>query len=147
MGKPAPGGGYLVDVLLANVCKQNVTRFPFEIARLAQDIAGGMVVTMPSEHDFENAEIAPYLEKYFKGDASVPAISAASILAKVARDAEMLALDAAWPGYGFAVHKGYPTRLHLEALARLGPTAVHRRSFGPVRRLLDAEGPPVRSGR
>ena len=63
------------------------------------------------------------------------------------RQAEMLALDAAWPGYGFAVHKGYPTRLHLEALARLGPTAVHRRSFGPVRRLLDAEGPPVRSGR
>jgi ribonuclease HII len=71
-----------------------------------------------------------------RGDASVPAISAASILAKVARDAEMVVLDAAWPGYGFAVHKGYPTRLHLEALARLGPTAVHRRSFGPVRRLL-----------
>lgn len=86
-------------------------------------------------------------EAIIRGDASVPAISAASILAKVARDAEMLALDAAWPGYGFAVHKGYPTRLHLEALAQLGPTAVHRRSFGPVRRLLDAEGPPVRSGR
>lgn len=86
-------------------------------------------------------------EAIVRGDASVPAISAASILAKVARDAEMLALDAAWPGYGFAVHKGYPTRLHLEALARLGPTAVHRRSFGPVRRLLDAEGPPARSGR
>ncbi len=74
LGKPTPGGGYLVDVLLANVCKQNVTRFPFEIARLAQDIAGGMVVTMPSERDFENTEIAPYLEKYFKGDASVPAL-------------------------------------------------------------------------
>ena len=70
-----------------------------------------------------------------RGDASVPAISAASILAKVARDAEMLVLDAEWPGYGFAIHKGYPTRLHLEALARLGPSAVHRRSFGPVRRL------------
>jgi ribonuclease HII len=76
-------------------------------------------------------------EAIVRGDASVPAISAASILAKVARDAEMLALDAAWPGYGFAVHKGYPTRLHLEALARLGPSAVHRRSFGPVRRLLE----------
>lgn len=71
------------------------------------------------------------------GDASVPAISAASILAKVARDAEMLELDARWPGYGFAVHKGYPTRQHLEALARLGPAPVHRRSFGPVRRLLE----------
>jgi len=76
-------------------------------------------------------------EAVIRGDASVPAISAASILAKVARDAEMLALDAVWPGYGFAVHKGYPTRRHLEALARLGPSAVHRRSFGPVRRLLD----------
>jgi ribonuclease HII len=75
-------------------------------------------------------------EAIVRGDASVPAISAASILAKVARDAEMLALDAAWPGYGFAVHKGYPTRFHLEALARLGPSAVHRRSFGPVQRLL-----------
>ena len=86
-------------------------------------------------------------EAIVRGDASVPAISAASILAKVARDAEMLALDADWPGYGFAVHKGYPTRLHLEALARLGPSAVHRRSFGPVRRLLDGEGRPARSRR
>jgi ribonuclease HII len=76
-------------------------------------------------------------EAVVRGDARVPAISAASILAKVARDAEMLALDRLWPGYGFAVHKGYPTRLHLEALVRLGPSAVHRRSFGPVRRLLD----------
>jgi ribonuclease HII len=76
-------------------------------------------------------------EAVIRGDASVPAISAASILAKVARDAEMIALDADWPGYGFAVHKGYPTRRHLEALVRLGPSAVHRRSFGPVRRLLD----------
>lgn len=79
-------------------------------------------------------------EAIVRGDASVPAISAASILAKVARDAEMAALDAAWPGYGFALHKGYPTRLHLEALARLGPSAVHRRSFGPVRRLLEGTG-------
>jgi ribonuclease HII len=76
-------------------------------------------------------------EAIVRGDASVPAISAASILAKVARDAEMAALDAAWPGYGFALHKGYPTRLHLEALARLGPSPVHRHSFGPVRRLLE----------
>ncbi len=77
-------------------------------------------------------------EAVIGGDAFVPAISAASILAKVARDAEMLELDACWPGYGFAVHKGYPTRQHLEALARLGPAPVHRRSFGPVRRLLEA---------
>lgn len=67
------------------------------------------------------------------GDATVPAISAASILAKVARDEYMIALDARYPGYGFARHKGYPTREHLEALYRLGPCPEHRRSFGPVR--------------
>lgn len=81
-------------------------------------------------------------EAIVRGDASVPAISAASILAKVARDAEMRDLDTAWPGYGFAVHKGYPTRQHLEALARLGPCAVHRRSFGPVRRVVAGAGSP-----
>jgi ribonuclease HII len=70
------------------------------------------------------------------GDGSVPAISAASILAKVARDLEMQRLDALYPGYGFAQHKGYATRAHLEALRRLGPCAEHRRSFAPVRELL-----------
>ncbi|MFB8829547.1 ribonuclease HII [Azotobacter sp. CWF10] len=73
-----------------------------------------------------------------KGDAQVPAIAAASILAKVARDREMLALDALYPGYGLARHKGYPTAMHLEALVRLGPSPIHRRSFAPVRELLDA---------
>ncbi len=67
------------------------------------------------------------------GDASEPAISAASILAKVTRDRVMVELDARWPGYGFARHKGYPTPEHLEALARLGPCPEHRRSFAPVR--------------
>ncbi|MDH4610921.1 ribonuclease HII [Pseudomonas sp. BN102] len=72
-----------------------------------------------------------------KGDSQVPAIAAASILAKVSRDREMAELDAAYPGYGIAGHKGYPTPVHLEALRRLGPTPIHRRSFGPVRALLD----------
>ena len=71
------------------------------------------------------------------GDALVPAISAASILAKVTRDRLMVALDGVHPGYGFAVHKGYPTPSHLAALRRLGPTPQHRRSFAPVRELLD----------
>ncbi|TDR43875.1 RNase HII [Tahibacter aquaticus] len=71
------------------------------------------------------------------GDASEPAISAASILAKVARDRLMVALDALHPGYGFARHKGYPTPEHLESLARIGPCAHHRRSFAPVRALLE----------
>ena len=68
-----------------------------------------------------------------QGDALVPAIMAASILAKVERDAQMVALDAIHPGYGFAGHKGYSTAVHLEALNRLGPCAAHRRSFAPVR--------------
>lgn len=71
------------------------------------------------------------------GDASVPAIGAASILAKQARDAEMVLLDAQFPGYGFARHKGYGTPEHLAALARLGPCILHRRSFRPVRDLLE----------
>ncbi len=69
------------------------------------------------------------------GDALVACISAASILAKVARDAEMVALDRRYPGYGLAIHKGYPTAAHLEALRRLGASPLHRRSFRPVREL------------
>jgi len=72
-----------------------------------------------------------------KGDARHPAIGAASILAKVARDAQMVALDARFPEYGFARHKGYPTPEHLAALERLGPLPEHRRSFAPVKRQLD----------
>ncbi|CAM3800007.1 ribonuclease HII [Rouxiella silvae] len=72
-----------------------------------------------------------------KGDSRVAEISAASILAKVTRDREMVELDAAFPEYGFAKHKGYPTAAHLEQLARLGATAHHRRSFAPVRRALE----------
>ncbi len=71
-----------------------------------------------------------------KGDRTVPAISAASILAKTARDEVMVALDAHYPGYGFARHKGYPTAEHLAALQALGPCEIHRRSFGPVREAL-----------
>ena len=71
-----------------------------------------------------------------RGDASEPAISAASILAKVTRDAEMCMLNESYPGYDFARHKGYPTAQHLAALERLGVSPVHRVSFGPVRRLL-----------
>ncbi|HID49435.1 MAG TPA: ribonuclease HII [Chromatiales bacterium] len=76
-------------------------------------------------------------EAVIKGDTRVPVISAASILAKVARDREMVRLDAAYPGYGFAKHKGYPTRAHLEVLRREGVCDIHRRSFRPVRRVLE----------
>lgn len=69
-GKQTPSGTYTIDNLLANVCKLNVTRFPYEIARLAQDIAGGLMVTMPSEKDFNNPEIGPLLNKYLVGVSS-----------------------------------------------------------------------------
>lgn len=75
-------------------------------------------------------------EAIVKGDSKVAEISAASILAKTARDASLLALDAQYPQYGFARHKGYPTALHLERLAQYGITAEHRRSYGPVKKLL-----------
>ncbi|MCR9186488.1 MAG: ribonuclease HII [Halieaceae bacterium] len=70
------------------------------------------------------------------GDDSVAVIAAASILAKVQRDAELTDLDRRYPGYGFASHKGYPTAQHLQALRQLGVSPVHRRSFAPVKNLL-----------
>ncbi|WP_460508358.1 ribonuclease HII [Hydrogenophaga soli] len=76
-------------------------------------------------------------EAIVKGDDKVPAISAASILAKVTRDRMLLELDQAHPGYGFARHKGYGTAEHLEALAQLGATPHHRRSFAPVAWVID----------
>ncbi len=75
-------------------------------------------------------------EAIVDGDALMPAISAASILAKTTRDALMLDLDRQYPGYGLAAHKGYGTVAHLKALRALGPTAIHRRSFAPVRALI-----------
>ncbi|MFK7863942.1 MAG: ribonuclease HII [Pseudohongiellaceae bacterium] len=71
-----------------------------------------------------------------KGDSLVPAIAAASVLAKVTRDREMHEMEAKYPGYGFAQHKGYPTPAHLRALKRLGVCPIHRKSFAPVARLL-----------
>lgn len=66
-GCPTKSGNYMIDLLLANVCKQNITRFPYEIVRLAEDIAGGLMVTMPSEKDYNTAELKPYIEKYLVG--------------------------------------------------------------------------------
>ncbi len=75
-------------------------------------------------------------QRIVKGDAKSLSIAAASILAKTARDARMQVLDAAYPGYGFAKHKGYPVTAHVRALQRLGACPVHRRSFTPVREAL-----------
>lgn len=72
-------------------------------------------------------------EAIIGGDGLITSISAASIMAKVTRDAEMQVMDSLYPGYGFAAHKGYPTQQHRDALKILGVTPIHRRSFGPVR--------------
>ena len=82
-------------------------------------------------------DVAMPAQAIVRGDGRIAAIAAASILAKTARDAELLRLHAVYPQYGFDRHKGYPTRDHLAALERHGVTIIHRRSFAPVRRLLD----------
>jgi len=81
------------------------------------------------------------VEAIVKGDSLVEAISAASIIAKVARDTEMVELDSVYPGYGLAKHKGYPTAMHRQALVDLGVTEIHRRSYKPVRDALELLSP------
>ena len=83
-------------------------------------------------------QLAVPCQAIVKGDDRVPAIAAASILAKVARDNEMKQLDLLYPGYGLAGHKGYPTKQHMQALQQLGATPIHRRSFKPVQQALEA---------
>lgn len=78
-------------------------------------------------------------EAIIKGDSKVQAISAASILAKTARDAELYDLDTKYPQYGFARHKGYPTPYHLEMLRLHGVSSIHRRSYAPVRKILESD--------
>jgi len=84
-------------------------------------------------------ELSMPSEAVVQGDGLVAEISAASILAKVSRDREMVLLDEQYPGYGIARHKGYPTPAHLKALQKLGPTPIYRRSFAPVRRFFEDE--------
>ncbi len=94
-GHKTAAGSYEIDLLLANVCKQNVTRFPYEIARLAEDIAGGILVTLPSEADLNSKEVGHYVEKYLKGVATVPTITRMKVL----RFIENLTLGTAAVGY------------------------------------------------
>ncbi|MGI6204446.1 MAG: 4-hydroxyphenylacetate 3-hydroxylase family protein [Anaerovoracaceae bacterium] len=94
-GTKTKAGNYMIDLLLANVCKQNVTRFPYEIARLAQDIAGGSVVTQPSEKDLRDPKLGPYVEKYMAGAVGVPAEDRMKILRLI----ENLTLGTAAVGY------------------------------------------------
>ncbi|MGD2118386.1 MAG: ribonuclease HII [Chromatiales bacterium] len=93
-----------------------------------------------AQHALVDGNRAPILscsvETIVGGDNLIDCISAASIIAKVARDNEMCDLDVLYPGYGLSQHKGYPTKMHLHALAELGVTDIHRQSFGPVRKLM-----------
>ena len=94
-GHSTASGSYEIDMLLANVCKQNVTRFPYEIARLAEDIAGGLLVTMPSEEDFKDEVLGKYLDKYLRGKNEVPTIARMKVLRLI----ENITLGTAAVGY------------------------------------------------
>ena len=94
-GAPTKAGNYQIDILLANVCKQNVTRYPYEIARLAEDIAGGLMVTMPSEADFRSKDVGEYCRKYFKGRDGVDTMDRMRILRLI----ENMTLGTAAVGY------------------------------------------------
>ena len=94
-GHPTESGNYIIDLLLANVCKQNVTRFPYEIVRLAEDIAGGLVVTAPSEADLRDPKLGPVIDKYLRGVAPVSTENRLRILRLI----ENLALGTAAVGY------------------------------------------------
>lgn len=94
-GHPTQAGNYQIDLLLANICKQNVTRFPYEIARLAEDISGGLMVTLPSEKDLHHPEIGGYVKKYFKAKSGI----ATENRMRVLRLVENLTLGTAAVGY------------------------------------------------
>ncbi len=94
-GEKMPAGNYQINLLLANVCKQNVTRMPYEIARLAEDIAGGLMVTMPSQQDLKDPEIGKYVKKYFKGAVNVSTENRMRILRLI----ENMTLGTAAVGY------------------------------------------------
>ena len=94
-GQPTESGNYLINLLMANVCKQNVTRFPYEIVRLAEDIAGGLMVTAPSEKDFRDPKLGPVIDKYLRGNNDVTTENRLKILRLI----ENLCLGTAAVGY------------------------------------------------
>lgn len=135
----APGVRYaIIEVGPEKIDELNILR--------ATDLAMREAASALGEVDFllVDGRPVPYLPKpsksVVKGDAKSASIAAASILAKVYRDELMVEMAGRYPGYGFELHKGYGTAMHLEALRRLGPCAIHRKSFGPVRDLI--EPPP-----
>jgi ribonuclease HII len=122
---------------VASACVQEIDRLNILQATLLamqRAVQGLKIAPTQALVDGNRApRLACAVETIIKGDARVAAISAASILAKCARDREAMQLEALYPGYGFAQHKGYGTAAHLTALQTLGPCAAHRQSFAPVR--------------
>jgi 4-hydroxybutyryl-CoA dehydratase/vinylacetyl-CoA-Delta-isomerase len=116
-GSALPSGTFLVDLLLANVCKQNVTRFPYEIARLAEDLAGGLMVTMPSERDLNHPDVGPLVDKYLRG---VAAISTADRM-RILRLIENLTLGTAAVSYRTeSMHGAGSPEAQVIMIGRLG---------------------------
>jgi len=110
------------------------------LVAMSRAVAGLSVEPQQVLVDGNKCPTVPYpVEAIIKGDSLIEAISAASIIAKVARDTEMIELDSQYPGYGLAKHKGYPTAMHRQALLDLGVTEIHRRSYKPVRDALKAQ--------
>ena len=131
----ALGRAEVVEIDRINILRATLVAMRRAVDALAADVRVAYI----------DGNIAPCIDgcatvTVIGGDAKVPAISAASIIAKVARDAEMVAVAQRYPGYGFECHKGYATTRHLAALQELGPTPLHRRSFAPV---ADADAQPA----
>ena len=133
-GHPTESGNYLIDLLLANVCKQNVTRFPYEIARLAEDIAGGLVVTAPSEADLRDPKVGPYVEKYFRG---APGVSTEDRL-RILRLIENLTLGTAAVGYRTeSMHGAGSPQAQRIMIARQGNLPMKKRLAKQIAHIKD----------
>lgn len=129
-----------LDYCIASASVEEIDQLNILNARMlamSRAVAG---LSIPCDHALIDGNRLPDLEvaatAIIKGDALVASISAASVLAKVQRDREMMRMDELYPGYGFAKHKGYGTKAHMDALNELGPCAIHRRSYAPVKALL-----------
>lgn len=132
MGSKTEAGNYYIDNLLANVCKQNVTRFPYEICRLAEDIAGGIMVTMPSEADFKDEKIGPYIDKYLRGVNSVSTENRMRILRLI----ENICLGTAAVGYRTeSMHGAGSPQAQRIMIARQGNLASKKKIAKKIARI------------